>query len=194
MAKKWDATKIVKKKIRDLIPYERNSKIHPDSQIKQLVKSIQEWGWTVPLLVDEKNNVISGHGRLYAAEELKMKTVPCIVAKGWTDQQRRAYVIADNKLAEGSIWNEDLLHAEMTKLLDENFDLDLLAFDFDTPVESYAPNILPMVNYRDVNEGHVQKAADVIDGRFGEMSGQRENAGIEVVCPHCTGSFRFSGA
>lgn len=191
MREKWAADKIVKKKISDLIPYERNSKIHPDSQIQQLVKSIQEWGWTVPLLIDEKNNVISGHGRLFAAEELKMKTVPCIVAKGWTDQQRRAYVIADNKLAEQSVWNDDLLYVEMNKLLEDGFDIDLLAVDFNMgAMEAYEPNVTPLFNTAQMTEDSIARASGRMDTQMRGISSDKASEAKEVVCPYCAETFK----
>ena len=89
----------VKYKLTDeLIPYARNSRTHSDDQVAQIAASIKEWGWTTPILVDETGGIIAGHGRLLAARKLKMEQVPTIEAAGWTDAQKRAYVIADNKL------------------------------------------------------------------------------------------------
>ena len=103
---------------RDLIPYARNARIHDDAQVAEIAASIREWGFTVPVLVDEANSVIAGHGRLLAAHKLGLDTVPVMVAKGWTDNQIRAYRIADNKLAVNSQWNEEYLAMELAELPD----------------------------------------------------------------------------
>ena len=188
---KWSADKIVKRKLLDLIPYERNSKIHPDSQIDQLVKSIEEWGFTIPILIDENNNVISGHGRLFAADRLELKSVPCIVAKGWTDEQRRAYVIADNKLAEKSIWNDDLLYVEMNELLESGYDIELLAVDLDSPLE-FAPNVTPLFQPIEVTGDDVVNAGGKLQDQVDGLGTNRAAAGVEVMCPHCTGTFKVA--
>ena len=93
---------VVKKKVSDLIPYERNPNIHPTFQIEQIKNSIREWGFTIPIVIDENSTVLAGHGRLYAVQELEMEEIPCIVVEGWTERQKQAYVIADNKLQSGS--------------------------------------------------------------------------------------------
>ena len=95
---KWPATKIVLTETKKLVPYARNSRVHSEEQVAQIAASIQEWGFTVPILVDEKNTLIAGHGRLLAAQKLELKKVPVMVAKNWSDAQKAAYVIADNKL------------------------------------------------------------------------------------------------
>ena len=108
---------VVKKKVSDLIPYERNPNIHPTFQIEQIKNSIREWGFTIPIVIDENSTVLAGHGRLYAVQELEMEEIPCIVVEGWTEQQKQAYVIADNKLSEGSDWDMDLFYDELKKIL-----------------------------------------------------------------------------
>lgn len=97
--------------------YERNPKTHPEKQLHQIEESIKEWGFTQPILVDETDQVIAGHGRLEAALRLKLKKVPVIVAAGWTEAQKRAYVIADNKIAAGGTWNMDLLEMELAAII-----------------------------------------------------------------------------
>lgn len=113
-----------------LVPYARNSRTHSNEQIDQLVESMREWGWTTPILVDETGSIIAGHGRVIAAQRLGLPEVPVIVARGWTDAQRRAYVIADNKLALNAGWDEDILAAELGDLRGLGFNLDLTGFDF----------------------------------------------------------------
>lgn len=115
----------------ELIPYARNSRTHSDEQVAQIAASIKEWGWTTPILVDETGGIIAGHGRLLAARKLKMEQVPTIEAAGWTDAQKRAYVIADNKLALNAGWDSELLALELGELGDLGFDLDLTGFTLD---------------------------------------------------------------
>ena len=114
--------------------YEKNANIHPDTQVDQLANSITEWGWTIPILIDENSQIIAGHGRYYAAKKLGMNSAPCITITGWSEEQKRAYVLADNKLAENSKWDDELLKAELSEILSEGYDLKLLGFeqfDFD---------------------------------------------------------------
>ena len=94
----------------------------------QIDASIREWGWTTPVLVDEDSTIIAGHGRVLAAQTLGIGRVPVMVARGWSEAQKRAYVIADNKLALNAGWDEDLLDVEIAGLKDLGFDLDLVGF------------------------------------------------------------------
>lgn len=116
------------KKPADLIGYEKNSRTHSDAQIAQLVASLREFGFTNPILIDGKNGIIAGHGRLKAAIELGYDSVPTIELSELTDEQRRAYVIADNKLALNAGWDNDLLAFELQDLEDAGFDLGLTGF------------------------------------------------------------------
>lgn len=112
-----------------LVPYNRNARTHAPEQVDQLVAAITEFGFTNPLLVDEQNRIIAGHGRLEAARRLGMAEVPCLLVEGLTDAQRRALVLADNKLALNAGWDLDLLRSELSDLRDEGFDLGLTGFD-----------------------------------------------------------------
>lgn len=112
-----------------LIPYARNSRTHSASQVAQVAASIREFGWTNPLLVDGESGIIAGHGRLLAARQLGLSEVPVIELSHLTEAQKRAYIIADNKLAELAGWDEALLTLELGELKAEGFDLDLLGFD-----------------------------------------------------------------
>lgn len=114
--------------IADLLEYENNSRTHDAKQVDQIAASIQHFGWTNPLLIDASNTIIAGHGRYLAAKKLGESTVPCIKLSHLTDDQRRAYVIADNKIALGSGWNEDMLRSEIQYLTGVDFDLDLTGF------------------------------------------------------------------
>ena len=111
-----------------LIPYARNARTHSDAQIAQLAASLHEFGWTNPVLVDGENGIIAGHGRVLAARQLEMHEIPVIELAHLTEAQKRAYVIADNKLSINAGWDEDLLASELSELKDLNFDVDLLGF------------------------------------------------------------------
>ena len=119
---------IVYKKINELKPYENNSRTHDESQIKQICESIKEYGWTNPVLIDEKGMIIAGHGRVEAGKKLDIKEVPCIVLSGLTEAQKKAYVIADNKMALNAGWNEELLKTELENLKELDFNLELTGF------------------------------------------------------------------
>lgn len=117
--------------IDDLIPYVNNSRTHSDEQVAQVAASINEFGFTNPVLIDESGSIIAGHGRVQAAKKLKMDSVPCITLSGLTEAQKKAYVIADNQLALNAGWDLDTLRLEVENLDELNFDLDLLGFDSD---------------------------------------------------------------
>ena len=112
-----------------LIPYVNNSRTHSDEQIKQVASSIKEFGFTNPILIDETDGIIAGHGRLMAAQLLDMQEVPTIRLVGLTKAQAKAYVIADNQLALNSGWDLDKLRLELTELDDLSFNLDTLGFE-----------------------------------------------------------------
>jgi hypothetical protein len=125
----WPADHVERRSVESLIPYARNARTHSDAQVAQLAASIQEWGWTTPVLIDEEGSIIAGHGRVMAARKLGIEDVPVMVASGWSEAQRRAYVLADNKLALNSGWDDELLKIELDSLKDEDFNLDLLGWD-----------------------------------------------------------------
>ena len=138
------ADKVEQWPIDKLVPYAKNSRTHSEEQIAQLAASIKEWGFTSAVLVDEEGGIIAGHGRVMAARKLGMESLPVMVAAGWTDAQKRAYVIADNKLALNAGWDNDLLALELGELGDLGFDVELTGF---TPDEIQA--LMPV----DLNEG-----------------------------------------
>lgn len=113
----------------DLVPYARNSRTHSEIQVGQIAGSIREFGFTNPVLIDGENGIIAGHGRVMAAQKLGMKEVPCVRLDHLSDIQKRAYIIADNKLALNSGWDEEMLALELGALKDEEFDLSLIGFD-----------------------------------------------------------------
>ena len=121
--------KITQKKVTELIPYVNNSRTHSDEQVAQIAASIKEFGWTNPILVDGSNGIIAGHGRLLAARKLGFKEVPTIELADLTDTQRKAYIIADNRLALNAGWDNEMLTIELNDLLADGFALEILGFD-----------------------------------------------------------------
>ena len=112
-----------------LIPYARNSRTHSEAQIAQIAASVRDFGFTNPVLIDAEGGIIAGHGRTLAARQLGMTEVPCIRLGHLTELQRRAYVIADNKLALNAGWNETMLALEMRDLMDAGYDVGLTGFE-----------------------------------------------------------------
>lgn len=126
--KHWPADKVERRKVSDLTPYARNSRTHSDEQVAQIAASIKEWGWTVPVLIEPDGGIIAGHGRVLAAQRLGITEVPCMIADGWSEGQKRAYIIADNKLALNAGWDDEMLRVEFAELGDMGFDLGLTGF------------------------------------------------------------------
>lgn len=118
-----------------LIPYARNSRTHDDAQVSQIAASIKEFGFTNPVLIDNDNGIIAGHGRVLGANLLKLETVPCIRLSHLTETQKRAYVIADNKIALNAGWDAEMLALELTDLKELDFEFDLLGFSDDELLE-----------------------------------------------------------
>jgi DNA modification methylase len=114
-----------------LIPYARNSRVHDDQQVNQIAASINEFGFLNPIIIDGENGIIAGHGRVLAASKLAIDRLPCIEAKHLTDAQRQAYVIADNKIAINSEWDNDMLRIELSELSEIGFDIELTGFSID---------------------------------------------------------------
>lgn len=127
-AKNQSTLAIVYKSLNSLIAYARNARTHSDEQVSQIVASINEYGWTNPVLIDENEEVIAGHGRLLAAEKLFVDEVPTITLSGLSEQQKKAYRLADNKLPLNAGWDDELLKLELSDLLDSGFDIDLTGF------------------------------------------------------------------
>jgi len=123
----------------DLLPYAMNSRTHSDDQVTQIAASIKEFGFTNPILIDDAAGIIAGHGRLMAAKKLKLDEVPTITLEGLTEAQKKAYVIADNKLALNAGWDTEALTAELRRLQELDFDLDLIGFDSDELAQLLEP-------------------------------------------------------
>lgn len=130
--------KIVYKKTDDLIPYARNSRTHDEAQVAQIAASIKEFGWTNPILLDGENGIIAGHGRVMAAQKLGESKVPTIELAHMTDIQKKAYIIADNKLALNAGWDNEMLALEFDELKDAGYDLGLVGFSLDE-IEAITP-------------------------------------------------------
>jgi ParB-like chromosome segregation protein Spo0J len=119
---------IERRAIDALIPHSRNARTHSAEQVAQIAAAIAEWGWTFPVLIDEGNGIVAGHGRVLAARKLGIAEVPVIAARGWTEAQCRAYALADNQLALNAGWDESLLRVEIGDLGGFGFDLSLIGF------------------------------------------------------------------
>ena len=124
-------TTMVEVPVSQLVPYKKNAKLHGEAQLKKLKASIEEFGFLSPCLIDKQNNIIAGHGRVMAAKELGLETVPCVYIEGLSDTQRRAYILADNRLTELGGWDMDLVSAELEALKDSGFEIDLTGFSID---------------------------------------------------------------
>lgn len=118
-------------KIEKLIPYRNNARTHSDEQVEKIAKSMREFGFINPVLVDGKFNIIAGHGRVLGAKKLGMKEVPCLFIEDLTEEQKRAYIIADNRLAEDAGWDKEMLKIELEELQNLNFDISLTGFEMD---------------------------------------------------------------
>jgi ParB-like chromosome segregation protein Spo0J len=161
---------IEKRQLSELIPYINNSRKHSDDQVTQIAASIKEFGWTNPILVDGDNGIIAGHGRIMAAKKLNMTEVPVIELSHLTKEQRKALIIADNKLALNSDWDSNLLAIELKDLQDLGFDLNLTGF-----AENELNNIIETKNF-DVGTLEDQGKLDEIKPKY-------------VACPDCGHEF-----
>jgi len=133
--------KIQYKPIADLIPYARNSRTHDEAQVAQIAASIREFGWTNPVLLDGNNGIIAGHGRVLAAQKLGEIEVPTIELGHMSESQKRAYIIADNKLALNAGWDNEMLGLEVADLKDAGYDLELTGFSLDE-LEELNPEVI----------------------------------------------------
>lgn len=145
--------KIKNVKITALKPYENNAKIHSDYQIGLLVKSIKEFGFINPVLVDEENNVIAGHGRIEAAKQLNIKELPVITIEGLTEAEKQAYIIADNRLSELAFWDNRVIARELKDLQDSDFDTDVTGFSIEDIDFSFLDEESEMPENTDVDIG-----------------------------------------
>lgn len=153
---------ITQRKTDELIPYARNSRTHDAKQVQQIAASIKEFGFNNPVLIDGDNGIIAGHGRVMAAQLLKLDTVPTIELKHLSETKKRAYIIADNKIALNSGWDDELLKLEMIELNDLDFDLTLTGFDdFDLSIDEPVVGLTDEDAVPDVPEEPITKLGDV---------------------------------
>jgi hypothetical protein len=153
-----------------LVPYERNSRVHSPEQVAQVAASIAEFGFVNPILVDSNAGIIAGHGRLAAAKELGLSELPVVVLDHLSDRQRRAYVIADNKLALNASWDVDMLAMEVDALREEEFNLDLLGFSEDElkglAEDGWASDIEAVEKHDENLDGIQAKIVVKLDGTY----------------------------
>jgi len=162
--------KVTQKKVTELIPYVNNSRTHSDEQVAQIAASIKEFGWTNPILIDGDNGIIAGHGRLLAARKLQMTDVPTIELKDLSDSQKKAYIIADNRLALNAGWDNEMLTIELNDLLADGFALNILGFDTEE-----LQNLLDEPEFAPATEDE-QGKLDELDPKW-------------IACPHCGKEF-----
>ena len=149
----------------ELVPYARNARTHSEAQIAQLRASLREFGFVNPILIDGARNIIAGHGRVLAARAEGMSEVPCVMVEHLSDSQRRAYILADNRLAEAAGWDMELVALELGELSDAGFDLVLTGFD-EADLEIVDPNEEPVPAKDDFDDGEpdVDTPCRVADG------------------------------
>ena len=144
-----------------LVPYARNARTHSEAQVAQIAGSIREFGFLAPVLIDGDNGIIAGHGRVMAARMLGMDKVPCVVADHLTETQKRAYIIADNKLALNAGWDDELLALELQDIIDSDVDVDLTGFDVGEIEELLGNaelNIEPASSAKEINPDEYEMA------------------------------------
>ncbi len=167
MTRSWLAEKIEPWPTAKLIPYARNARQHSDAQVAQIAASIAEFGFTNPILAGSDGVIVAGHGRLAAAQKLGLITVPVVVLDHLTPTQRRALVLADNRIAENATWDEDLLRVELADLQDAGFDLDITGFDADALAELMAGDEPEVSGQTD--EDAVPEVSDAPVSRAGDI-------------------------
>lgn len=133
---------IVMRSVAGLIPYARNARTHSDAQVAQIAASIKEFGWTNPVLVDGESGIIAGHGRVMAARLLGLEEVPCLELRHLSETQKRAYILADNKLALNAGWDAELLALELSELQELDFPVELTGFSIEE-IEDVQGSVLP---------------------------------------------------
>ena len=154
----------------DLIPYARNSRTHSDAQVAKIASSIREFGFLNPIIIDAENGIIAGHGRLMAAQKLGIAEVPVLEASHLTEAQKRAYVIADNRLALDAGWDDELLKVELKDLDEQGFDLTLTGFELGEMAAMF-------------DEPNFEPGTEDDQGKLDELAPKM------CQCPHCGQDF-----
>lgn len=155
-----EVKQIKKVDIDKLIPYVNNAKKHSDDQVTKIASSIREFGFVNPVIIDKDFNIIAGHGRVMAAKKLSLEQVPCLFVEGLTEAQRKAYILADNRLGELAEWDMDLVKMELESLELDNFDIDLTGFDIN---EFLKPTEVQEVDVPDLPEVPKAKVGDIYE-------------------------------
>lgn len=195
VSQRWASETSVLTSLTKLRPSPVNARQHSQEQIDQIAGAIDEWGWTVPILADETGMILAGHGRFAAASYMGLDEVPVITVTGWTDDQKRAYVLADNQIALNATWDDKLFSMELADLqmIDPGW-ADVIGFQItDLPTfagstaggggEAYTPTYQPQTAAgQGVTDAQVNSAASQLGGAFQERAKQ---ALIEIACPHC---------
>jgi len=157
---------IKQSRIIDLTLYKDNPRVHSDTQIERLAISLTEFGFTNPVLIDDTGNVICGHGRIAAAKKIGLDTVPTITLSHLSEEQRRAYIIADNQLALNSSWDDDILKHELEALMENGFDLSLLGWGDDVPTFADEPDYGSLDDFEDPNDNLANDVMKAIQIEF----------------------------
>ena len=179
---------IKQSRIIDLTLYKDNPRVHSDVQIERLAISLQEFGFTNPVLIDDMGNVVCGHGRIAAAKKIGLETVPTITLSHLTPDQRRAYIIADNQLALNSSWDDDILKQELEALMENGFDLSLLGWGDDVPTFADEPDYGSLDDFEDPTDNLANDVYKAIQIEFRpedyeeakEIVGEARKKGIYV--------------
>ncbi|MGL5124528.1 MAG: ParB/Srx family N-terminal domain-containing protein [Fusobacteriaceae bacterium] len=172
---------IVIKKLNDLKQYKRNAKLHPEWQIEQIKKSIEKFGFNDPIAIDEKNVIIEGHGRFLACKMLGMDMIPVIILNHLTVQEKKAYIIAHNKINMNTGFDDDILKMEIEDLKEFDFDLDLTGitdFEIDNLLEDKENDTLELEDYEETDAGNSKK----INGLVCPECGSRHNVKDFLEC------------
>lgn len=180
---------MVRVPIGELVPYARNARTHSESQIAQLRASLREFGFVSPVLIDSDRNIIAGHGRVLAARAEGMTEVPCVLVEHLTDQQRRAYILADNRLAELSGWDTEMLAIELGEMQEDGMDITLTGFA-EADMELENPNAEPPEARDDDDSGEPDEAAPcrVAEGDVWKLGDHI------LLCGSCTQKALVDGA
>jgi len=195
-------TKIIP--LKQLIPSENNVRIHTEEQVNEVIASIEEFGYTNPIVVDENFGILAGHCRFEALTLLKKTKVRVVIIEGLSDIQKRAYMLADNKLAMNSEWDVEALNAELVALQEsDEIDFNIMGFgeqdmaDIEEELlalseaaeldgSGFTPEINPTSkNYSEVEDGDMDKTAKELDDKFKDNTEET----LEVICPHCAETF-----
>lgn len=159
--------KIEMRKVADLLPYARNARTHSEEQIKQIAASIKEFGFNNPVAIDKDNMILCGHGRVLGAQKLGMQEVPCVCLSHLSETQKKAYILADNKIALNSDWDDKMLKLELEELSDSDFDISLTGF----------------------SNADLDGIEDINLDDFLTEDEPKEKEPKTVICPHCGKSF-----